>query len=408
MFFGIGVGVTALSKILSLDDFEKAACHRLPKSLFGYVHGGTETNSARAGNRAAFDALSFVPRQLVGVANRNSSIELFGRNYCAPFGIAPMGISALTAYRGDLIQARAAASAGIPMIQSSSSLISVEEVQQEFPGTWFQAYLPREESDAISMLDRLSRCGVEVLVITVDSSVVPNRENNLRNNFRMPMRPNLKLVWDGVTHPRWTFQTFLRTLVKHGMPHFENVGAKRGEPIISRNVDRDFTGREHLQWETIASIRRCWKGPLVLKGILHPEDARKAKVFGLDGVIVSNHGGRQLDYAVAPLKILPRIVDAASDICIMIDSGFRRGTDVLKAIGLGARCAFIGRPFNYAGATAGLEGVIHAIQLLQDEIRADMGLLGINQLAELGPDMLFAEMGFYGACAAQLPDYRRQ
>jgi len=167
------------------------------------------------------------------------------------------------------------------------------------------------------------------------------------------------------------------------------VGATRGEPLVSRHVTRDFAGREHLTWDAIHAIRRRWSGPLVLKGILHPADAAQARAAGVDGVIVSNHGGRQLDYAVPPLRALPGIVDAAGSMCVMVDSGFRRGTDVLKAIALGARCAFIGRPFNYAAAVGGEAGVDHAIQLLKNEVRASMGLLGVNALADISEDMLW-------------------
>lgn len=391
-------GLPDLGRFLALDDFEPAARRHLPRSLFGYVEGATETNAARDGNRAAFALLSFLPRQLVGVADRRTDVELFGRRYAAPFGIAPMGISALTAYRGDLIQARAAAAAGIPAIQSSSSLIAVEEVQQAAPGTWFQVYLPRTADEIDTVLNRVERAGVEVLVVTVDSAVIPNRENNVRNHFRTPLRPSVRLVIEGLTHPRWTIATLLRTTWRHGLPHFENVGAGRGAPILARHVERDFAGREHLSWDTIRAIRRRWRGPLVLKGILHPDDARLAQQAGVDGLIVSNHGGRQLDYAVAPIRMLPRVAEEAGAMCVMVDSGFRRGTDVLKAVALGARCAFVGRPFNYAGAVAGMPGVAHAIELLKREIRASLGLLGVNAVAQVTRDLLLEEVDFNGRC----------
>lgn len=394
-----------LRRLLSLDDFESAARSHLPRPLFGYVEGATETNTTRSNNRAVFDELAFVPRVLVGVADRDPSITLFGRRYTAPFGIAPMGISALTAYRGDMVQARAAAAAGVPMILSGSSLIALEEMLKAVPNIWFQAYMPRDDAAIVALVDRITRAGVETLVVTVDSAVVPNRENNLRNGFRTPLRPSLQLAWDGLTHPRWLVGTFLRTLVRHGMPHFENVGATRGEPLVSRDVTRDFAGREHLNWDCIRLIRRRWQGPLLLKGILHPDDARRARHVGADGMIVSNHGGRQLDHAVSPLRMLPRIVEASGDLCIMVDSGFRRGTDVLKAVALGARCVFVGRPFNYAAAVGGQAGVAHAITLLKNEIRANMGLLGVNTLDELGPQFLWSRSGFPGTLE---PRFRRE
>ena len=172
------------------------------------------------------------------------------------------------------------------------------------------------------------------------------------------------------------------------MPHIENSYAERGAPIVTRNIARDFAGREHIAWTDIGRIRQQWRGKLVVKGILHPEDARLAREIGVDGVIVSNHGGRQLDGAVSPVRALPAVAAAARGMTVMVDSGFRRGTDVLKAVALGARFVFIGRPFNYAAAIAGQAGVSHAIQLLSAEIRADMGMLGLNTVEEMGRERL--------------------
>ncbi|GED21417.1 alpha-hydroxy acid oxidase [Halomonas halmophila] len=377
-----------LSRILCLDDFEPVAKRHLPRPLFGYVAGAVETQASYRDNRAVFDELGFQHRVLRDVSQRQSSISLLGRRYSAPFGIAPMGICSLTGYRGDLALARAAARAGIPMILSGSSLIRLEEVMAQAPDTWFQAYLPAESSQIDSLLDRVARAGVETLVVTVDSAVVPNRENNLRNGFRTPLRPSPRLFWDGLTHPRWSLGTLLRTWVRHGMPHFENNTAERGAAIISRHVQRDFSGREHLDWSELQRIRQRWQGRLVIKGLLNPEDVAKARAHGADGVILSNHGGRQLDGAVSPMRTLPAALEVAGDMSVMIDSGFRRGSDVLKALALGASCAFIGRPFNYAAAIGEEGGVDHAIHLLMDEIRADMGMLGINRLEELESDAL--------------------
>jgi L-lactate dehydrogenase (cytochrome) len=184
------------------------------------------------------------------------------------------------------------------------------------------------------------------------------------------------------------FGTFLKTLMRHGMPHFENSFATRGAPIMSKNVLRDFSSRGHLNWDHVREIRARWKGPMVIKGILHPADAALARQYGMDGVIVSNHGGRQLDGAVAPLRMLPQILEQFKDGPVMLDSGVRRGTDVLKALALGARCVFLGRPFNYAAAVGGPAGVDHAISLLSQEISRNMAMMGINRLNELSPASL--------------------
>jgi L-lactate dehydrogenase (cytochrome) len=380
-----------LRRILSLNDFERAARLHLPRPIFGYVAGAAETDASLRDNRAVFDEIKFLPRALVDVSKRSQEAVLLGRRYAAPFGIAPMGISALTGYRGDLSLAKAAARANIPMIVSAASLIRMEDIARAAPGSWFQAYLPAESDRISALVERVANAGFDTLVVTVDSAVVPSRENNIRSGFKTPLSPDLRLAWNGITQPRWLSGTFLRTLAMHGMPYFENSYAERGAPIVSRKVARDFSGREHLDWEEVERIRRQWKGKLILKGILHPEDARIARESGIDGIIVSNHGGRQLDGAASPMRVLPAIAATAGEMAIMIDSGFRRGTDVLKAIGLGAHFVFIGRPFNYASAIGGEAGVDHAIGLLMTEIRADMGMLGINTIEEMGPDRLLLD-----------------
>jgi L-lactate dehydrogenase (cytochrome) len=193
----------------------------------------------------------------------------------------------------------------------------------------------------------------------------------------------MRLAWDGVTHPRWLVGTFLRTLLRHGMPHFENNYAKRGAPILSPSVLRDFSDRGHLNWKHFDLIRSLWKGRLVVKGILNPRDARIARDAGADGIIVSNHGGRQLDGAISPLRALPGVVAACGEIPVMLDGGVRRGTDVLIALALGAKMVFVGRPFGYAAAVGSEAGVRHAIGLLSSEVSRNMAMLGINRLDEL-------------------------
>ncbi|KAF1019753.1 MAG: (S)-mandelate dehydrogenase [Paracidovorax wautersii] len=371
--------------VLSLDDFERRARRHLPRPIHAYVSGGVEDNHARAENRRAFADLALRPRVLTGVARRDLGFELFGRRYSAPIGLAPMGIAALSAYRGDLVLAQAGDEASVPAIMSGSSLIRLEDVMRIAPHTWFQAYLPGDLAQIDALLARVEAAGVRTLVITVDTPVAANRENNVRAGFSTPLRPSLALAWQGLSHPRWLFGTFLKTLLRHGMPHFENNHAHRGTPILSPSVLRDFPDRAHLDWTHQAAIRRRWPGTLVIKGILTPEDAAIARDHGADGLIVSNHGGRQLDGAVAPLRVLPGIVRAVPDLPVMLDSGVRRGTDAIKALALGARCVFVGRPFNYAAAIGGLAGVAHAIALLREEISHDMAMLGLARLADITP-----------------------
>lgn len=379
----------SLRHVLSLNDFEEAARRTLPGPVFAYVSGGVEDNQSLADNRAVFREYGFIPRAFVNIAQRSLATTLLGHTYAAPFGIAPFGISALSAYRGDVVLARAAKEANIAMAMSGSSLIPLEEVAAVSDTAWFQAYLPGDVADITALIERVARAGFRTLIITVDVPVRANRENNTRAGFSTPLRPTLRLAWDGVSHPRWLFGTFLRTLVTHGMPHFENNYARRGAPILSPNVLREFSGRGHLNWEHFALIRRMWKGELVIKGILAREDARTARDAGADGIIVSNHGGRQLDGSVSPLRVLPDIVGACPDIPVMIDSGFRRGTDVLKALALGAKFVFLGRPFNYAIAVAGEAGVRHAIDILSSEVSRDMALLGVTRIGDVDASCLY-------------------
>lgn len=378
-----------LRPILSLDDFETAARRLLPKPLFAYVSGGAEQGKSLRGNRAGFDRYAWVPHAFTDTSARSLDTGLLGQCYSAPFGIAPMGISGLTAFEGDLIQTRAAREANIPAIMSGSSLLPMETVVAANPDAWFQAYVPGEDAKILALIERVQRAGFRTLVVTADVPVSANRENLIRSRFSTPLKPDLHLAWEGLTHPRWLLGTALKTLLRHGMPHFENSGVGRGAPILSAHVMRDFGARDHLSWRHLELIRHHWQGTLVVKGILAPEDAVQARECGAEGVIVSNHGGRQLDGSITPLAILPRVVKAVGpDYPVMIDSGFRRGSDILVALALGAKFVFVGRPMNYAGAVGGQPGIKHAIGILATEVARNMALLGIQRPTDVRRDSL--------------------
>jgi L-lactate dehydrogenase (cytochrome) len=381
---------TRLGHVLCLDDFEALARRHLPAPVFAYISGGVERNQSLRANVQAFADYEFVTRVLIDTSKRTTAVELFGKKWSAPFGIAPMGLSALSAYRGDLVLAKAAATQGVPMIMSGSSLIRMEDIVQANPDAWFQAYLPGDEADRLALITRAKAAGFGTLVITLDASIASNREHNVRAGFSTPLRPSVRLAWEGFTHPRWLFGTFLRTLINHGMPHFENNFARRGAPILSAHVLRDYADRGHLGWADIEKIRAMWSGQLILKGILDAHDARRGVDMGADGIIVSNHGGRQLDGTVSPLRVLPDIVKACPEVPVMIDSGFRRGTDVLKALALGAKFVFVGRPFNYAATVAGETGVCRGIMLLREEVSRNLAMLGTAQPSEVDQSYLFA------------------
>jgi L-lactate dehydrogenase (cytochrome) len=376
-----------IRKVLSLDDFETMARRHLPKPLFGYIAGASETNASLRLNEDAFQNYVFIPRVLRDVSRRTAETNLFGESYAAPFGIAPMGISALMAYRGDLVLAKAAEDAGIPMIMSGSSLIKLEEVARIAPRAWFQAYLPGEPDRIDALVERVIAAGFKTLLLTVDTATLANRENNIRAGFSTPLKPTLGLLWQGMSHPAWTLGTFMKTIARHGIPHFENSYATRGAPIVSSTIARDFGKRDHLDWTHLRRIRQRFPGKLIVKGILHADDAARAVATGADGIIVSNHGGRQLDGAIAPLDALPEIIARVGDKTpVMLDGGIRRGTDILKAMALGARFVFLGRPFLYAASVAGEAGVAKAIDILKSELMRDMALLGACKVHELQQD----------------------
>ncbi|MCC6246258.1 MAG: alpha-hydroxy-acid oxidizing protein [Rubrivivax sp.] len=380
--------MTQLTRIHALADFQPHARRKLPRQLYSYIANGAEDEASMRANRSAFDDYAFVPRMLEGVSRRAQGIELFGKTYESPFGISPVGLAAMWCYRGDLVLAQAAQKMNIPAVMSGASLIPMEVVAQGAPDTWFQAYMPGDPARVEALTQRIAKAGFQTLVVTVDLPVQVNPERYLKNGFTTPLRPGLRLVWDGVSHPRWLVGTFLKTLARHGMPHFENWRAERGAPILSAKVERDFQARDHLNWQHLGVMRELWKGPLVVKGILRWEDAAKAQDLGVDGIIVSNHGGRQMDGAISPLRVLPEIVAAAPKLTVMMDSGIRRGSDVLKALSLGARCVFNGRSFNYAATVGGEAGVCHAISILRAEVHRNMALLGVNRLDELGPSLV--------------------
>jgi len=376
-----------LKRCYSLDDFEVAARRLLPRLIHGFIAGGAETEAGIGDNRAAFQDYAFVPRVLVNVKERVQRVSLFGRDYAAPFGIAPIGAAALCGYRADIVMARAAAAAGLPMVLSGSSLIPLEAVRREGPTAWYQLYVPGDAARIEPVIDRALAAGYDTIVVTADVPVAANRENNLRNGFRLPVVATPQVIRDCALHPGWLFGTLIRTMLSHGMPHFENMDAERGPPIFSRKP-RNVTGREELSWDHIALIRKRWPGRLVIKGILSRADARIAADAGADGIILSNHGGRQLDGAIAPLRVLPEIVADHPDMPVMIDGGIRRGSDIAKALALGARFVFVGRPMIFAAALAGEAGVAHAIALLMSEIDRNLALLGVKNVAQLTPDCL--------------------
>ncbi len=383
-----------LDRLLSVADFERRAKKVLPRCVYGFVRGGTEDEQSLRANRQAFDDLGFLPRGLNVVDRRDISTELWGRRYAMPLGIAPTGVCGLVRHECDLELARAARQARVPFIISGSSSVPMERLQEETRDNWYQAYFPGDRTRISRILERLSAAKIEVLVVTIDTCVAANRENNARLDFIIPFRMTPRLLLDGALHPRWSLGVFLKTLRANGVPRFANLYEEIGPPITQEPAHGFRTGRDRLSWDDMAWLRGQWKGRLVLKGVMHPQDARKAEELGADGIIVSNHGGRQLDGTIAPLAALPAIIDAVSGAFpVMIDGGFRRGTDVLKAIALGARLVFVGRATLYGAAVAGESGARRVLSILSSELDRNMALLGCAQLSEVGKDLLRTRAG---------------
>jgi L-lactate dehydrogenase (cytochrome) len=366
-----------------LDDFEPLAERRLPRAIFKYVSGHAEDGTTHRRNLRSFAERAFVPNVLVDVSRVETRTRIFDVDYDSPFGIAPMGFSRLVAPDCDTVFARAAAEARLPFILSGASLTRLEEVRQAGSTAWFQAYIPGEESRILPLLERVEAAGFDTLVVTVDTAVHGQHELAARHGFRSPVRLTSDLAWQGATRPGWLWRVLLSRFLAGDPPHFENTDADRGPPVFSSTLVRDIGHRAGLCWTHVDLIRRRWKGKFVLKGVMSASDAVTAEKSGVDGIIVSNHGGRQIDCAEGSLELLERIAQQVDTLTVMFDGGVRRGGDVLKAMKLGARLVFIGRPFLLAAAAGDAVGVDHAIHLMKDEIGRNMALLGINNFLEL-------------------------
>lgn len=389
-----------LGRIMDLEGFQREARRVLPHAIYAYVASGSEDQVTCDTNRAAFEDYRLITRVLVGVKHRSQGTTLFGHRYTAPFGIAPMGGSAAVTYDGDNVMARAAAHCGIPFVLSGNSLIPMEEVVQHHPGAWFASYQSPNTTAIEGMVHRAAAAGIRVFVLTADVPVGSNREAEKRAGFHQPIQLNYKIIRDGLLTPEWLVSTLARTFAKRGVPHIVNLEYDGGPNLFSRTVGK-IASHETLCWDHVRLIRKLWKGPFVVKGILSREDALTAKDCGVDGIVISNHGGRQLDKAVSPLHVLPEIVDAVGDsVAVIVDSGFRRGTDVLTALALGAKFVLVGRPFLFAAAVGAEAGVLQAIDLLAKEIDRDMALLGIHTPGEIGRDRVMRiAAGFAGTPA---------
>ncbi|MBS0393895.1 MAG: alpha-hydroxy-acid oxidizing protein [Proteobacteria bacterium] len=376
------------ASVAGLDDLRRLARRRLPRLLFDYIDGGAGDDAGVRHNRAAFAAYRLRPRYLVDVSQRDTSTTLWGRRYSMPVGIAPVGLVGLFRANGESLLARAAQQADVPYVLSGASIASIEEAAQAAPRhTWYQLYPAREPRVSLDLVHRAAQAQIEVLVLTVDLPVPARRHRDIRNRFDYNVRLTPALLLDGLRHPAWTLE-YLR---HGGLPSFGSWARYTRPGASAREVGEYFVAQSYVTqtWRDVEAYRRAWPGRLVIKGIQHPDDARRAATLGVDGVIVSNHGGRQLDCLPSALVVLPEIRAAAgTDMVVMADGGVRSGSDVAIALCRGADFVFVGRPPVYGVAAAGQAGAARALEILREEFDLVLGQLGLANARELEPALL--------------------
>lgn len=367
----------------SIEELRAMAARRVPHFCFEYIEGGSEEEATLRRNRDVFSEIAFKPRSLVDVSRRDIGINLFGRRSAAPFMIAPTGFSGLLAHEGDIALAKAAAGAGIPFILSNASTVPLEKVIEAAGGrVWMQVYMYRTRDFVAQLAERAERAGVEALVVTTDSAIYGKREWDLRN-YAKPLKLDVRNLIDVLAHPRWMKEV----LWPNGMPRFANLGDLLPPGKDSVSGAASALAKEldpSLSWEDIRWLRDRWPRRLIIKGLLHPDDAKRAASLGADGIVLSNHGGRQLDGAVSAMDVLPDVVDAVKGrLAVMLDGGFRRGSDIVKAMALGADAVLVGRATTWGLAAGGRAGADRAVEILMTEIDRVIGLLGCSSIASL-------------------------
>jgi L-lactate dehydrogenase (cytochrome)/(S)-mandelate dehydrogenase len=375
------------ASVLSVEDMRLRARRTLPRSVFDFVDGGAEDELTVAGNRAGFERIRFVPRVLNDVSHPELSCDLLGTPASAPIVIAPMGSCTLAWPDADIAIAKAAAAHGIPYTLSTMSTTSIERMAQAVQGPlWFQLYVLNDHAFNHALLARAEACGYRTLVVTLDLQAGGKRERDLRNGISIPLRLRPRQLLEGLAHPRWALR-----MIRGGWPQFENVrglmaDGRAGLTIAARvgqSLDAAF------DWNGFGRLRERWRGKLIVKGVVHPEDARRLVELGADGLWVSNHGGRQLDGAIASIDALPAVAAAVQGrVPLLIDSGVRRGADILKARARGATAVAIGRPALFGAAVAGERGVRRVLEILTEELELCMKLSGTPTLQEAGPCLL--------------------
>lgn len=382
-----------------IADLRAMAARRIPAFCLEYLEGGAEDERTLVRNRSAFDAFVFEPRTLVNVSQRDTRSMLFGAELAMPVVIAPTGFNGLLSDRGDLALALAAKAAGVPMCQSMVSTVALEEIAATGVRHWMQVYPFKNRDNLAGIVRRAELAGSEALVLTTDAVILGNREWD-RRNYRAPMKLNLSNLLDVAMHPRWVWDV----LVPSGMPRFRNLGdfLPPGQDS-ARNVASFLTAQmdASLSWDDVRWLRGLWPRKLLIKGIMRADDALKAQAIGADGIVVTNHGGRQLDGCLAPIEVLAEIRRAVGpQLTVIVDSGFRRGADFVKARALGADAAMSGRATLYGLAAGGQAGAARALEIIRSEIDRTLGLLGVPKLSDINADILRMPASASGAQSA--------
>jgi L-lactate dehydrogenase (cytochrome) len=377
-----------LRSCVTVEDLRRVAKRRLPRGVFDYIDGGADDERSLSRNSSAFARLEFKPNVLRDVSALDTSTMLLGKRISMPLVLAPTGYTRLTHSQGELSVARAAQRAGIPYSLSTMSTRTIEEVAAASSGIkWFQVYTWKDRGLVAALVNRAAAAGYDALWLTVDTAVLGNRERDVRRGFSIPPAIGPRTIIDGIVHPAWTFD-----FLTHEPITFANVADHASYSTMdgmsmAQHVMRNFDQR--LSWTDVEWLRSIWNGPIVLKGIQTVADALRAVEVGVEGIGLSNHGGRQLDDAPAPIELVESVVqEVQGRAAVICDGGVRRGSDIVKAIALGADACSIGRPYLYAMGAAGERGVDHVLRFLLDGFERTLALVGRRSVAEIDRDLV--------------------
>ena len=375
----------AFAHILNVADARRAARRRLPRGLFEYVDRGSEDEISIAENRRRLDAIKLSPAVLVDVSQRSTAATILGRERPLPLVVAPTAVAGLVWYDGEIAIAKAAAASGIPFCVSTQSITAIERIAAESGAElWFQLYVWKNRQRMLALLDRAWAAGAETLVLTVDTAVGPNREYNTRNGFGIPLKASWRAGLDVALHPRWAASVMLRALAAGGVPTYAHYPEEFRTALGRASLSDELSLATDVTWDDVDLLRRHWRGKLILKGVLRVDDASTALSRGVDAIVVSNHGARNLDCAPEPTDVLPAIAEAvAGRMELLADSGVRRGADIARFLALGANGVMVGRAPLYGVALGGAAGAGRVLDILAAELRTTMGMLGAGSLSDL-------------------------